>query len=93
MKIPGMSYVQRGKKVEIDNCKAESLCLHCVYNHNGKSQSSSTWRSIKGGCNLYALMAVNAPIMRIVSASSWHVLQTTWKPLYFFFGRTFLRSE
>ena len=30
----------------------------------GKSQSSFTWQSVKGGCNIYALFNVNAPVIR-----------------------------
>ena len=44
--------------------------LLLMHNYNlgkiGKSQNSFTRRSMEGDCNAYALIAVSAPIMRIV---------------------------
>ena len=41
-----------------------------------KSQSSFTWQSMEGDCNAYALIAVNAPIMRVVYGSAAYHLRS-----------------
>ena len=52
--------------------KSEMISL-LIHNHNlgkiGKSQSKFIWWSVEGDCNAYALITVNAPIMRMVYCS------------------------
>ena len=42
----------------------------------GKSQSSFTWKSVEGDCNVYALFAVNMEIIRMVYRINFAVRDT-----------------